>query len=81
MAQHLAPADLPVKLTPRLGLDNGWVKHEHGARSQRLSGASAGLNLSWQYLQLDFDYQHNLNTPKGFGRERQVLLTRLSLQI
>ena len=74
-------SDLAVKITPRLGLDNGWVKREHGAQGQRLSSASAGLNLSWQYLQLDFDYQHNLNTPKGFGRERQVLLTRLSLQI
>ena len=73
--------DLPVKLTPRLGLDNGWVKHEHGARSQRLSGASAGLNLSWKNVQLDFDYQRNLNTPTGFRQEPEVWLTRLSVQI
>ncbi|MBL4983055.1 ShlB/FhaC/HecB family hemolysin secretion/activation protein [Pseudomonas carnis] len=73
--------DLPVKLTPRLGLDNGWVKHEHGAQSQRLSGASAGLNLSWKNVQLDIDYQRNLNPPTGFRQEPEVWLTRLSLQI
>ncbi|AZE57192.1 Channel-forming transporter/cytolysins activator of TpsB family [Pseudomonas synxantha] len=73
--------DLPVKITPRLGLDNGWVKREHGAQSQRLSGASAGLNLSWKNVQLDFDYQRNLNTPTGFRQEPEVWLTRLSLQI
>nr|WP_231984769.1 ShlB/FhaC/HecB family hemolysin secretion/activation protein [Pseudomonas libanensis] len=74
-------SDLPVKITPRLGLDNGWVKREHGAQSQRLSGASAGLNLSWKNVQLDFDYQRNLNTPTGFHQEPEVWLTRLSLQI
>ena len=74
-------SDLPVKITPRLGLDNGWVKREHGAQSQRLSSASAGLNLSWKNVQLDFDYQRNLNTPSGFRQEPEVWLTRLSLQI
>ncbi|NIL18480.1 ShlB/FhaC/HecB family hemolysin secretion/activation protein [Pseudomonas sp. AN3A02] len=73
--------DLPFKITPRLGLDNGWVKREYGARSQRLSGASAGLNLSWKNVQLDLDYQRNLNTPAGFAQEPEVWLTRLSLQI
>ncbi len=74
-------SDLPFKITPRLGLDNGWVKREYGARSQRLSGASAGLNLSWKNVQLDLDYQRNLNTPAGFAQEPEVWLTRLSLQI
>ncbi|WP_236372167.1 ShlB/FhaC/HecB family hemolysin secretion/activation protein [Pseudomonas salomonii] len=74
-------SDLPVKITPRLGLDNGWVKREHGAPGQRLSGASAGLNLSWKNVQLDIDYQRNLHTPTGFGQEPQVWLARLSLQI
>jgi hemolysin activation/secretion protein len=74
-------SDLPVTITPRLGLDNGWIKREHGAQSQRLSGASAGLNLSWKNVQLDLDYQRNLNTPTGFGQEREVWLTRLSVQI
>ena len=74
-------SDLPVKITPRLGLDNGWIKREHGAQSQRLSGASAGLNLSWKNVQLDLDYQRNLNTPAGFGQEPEVWLTRLSVQI
>ena len=56
-------------------------KREHGAQSQRLSGASAGLNLSWKNVQLDLDYQRNLNTPAGFGQEPEVWLTRLSVQI
>lgn len=74
-------SDLPFRVTPRLGLDNGWIKREHGASSQRLSSASAGINLHWKNLQLDFDYQRNLNTPAGFTREPEVWLTRLSLQI
>lgn len=72
---------LPVQITPRLGLDNGWLKAEHGAPGQRLSGASAGLNLSWKNLQVDIDYQRSLNTPKGFGNEPETWLMRLGLQI
>ena len=73
--------DLPVKITPRLGLDNGWIKAEHGARSRQLSGASLGLNLSWKKLQVDLDYQRSLNTPEGFRTEPEVWLARFSLQI
>lgn len=72
---------LPVQITPRLGLDNGWLKADHGAPGQRLSGASVGLNLSWKNLQVDFDYQRSLNTPKGFGNEPETWLMRLGLQI
>ena len=74
-------SDLPVKITPRLWLDNAWVKREHGAQSQGLSDASVGFNLSWKSVQLDFDYQRNLNTPTGFGQEKEVWLTRLRVQI
>ena len=73
--------DLPISITPRLGLDNGWVKPQHGAAGQRLSGASVGINLRWRHLQLDLDYQHNLTIPKGFSQEPDVWLARLSVQI
>ena len=73
--------DLPFRITPRLGLDSGWIKPEYGAPGRRLSGASVGLNLSWSYLQLDLDYQRNLHIPKGFGQEPQFWLARLSVQI
>uniref|UniRef100_UPI003F58CFE4 ShlB/FhaC/HecB family hemolysin secretion/activation protein n=1 Tax=Pseudomonas purpurea TaxID=3136737 RepID=UPI003F58CFE4 len=72
---------LPVQITPRLGLDNGWVKADHGARSQRLSGASTGLNLAWKNLQVDIDYQRSLNTPSGFQQEPETWLMRVGLQI
>lgn len=73
--------DLPLKLTPRLALDHGWIKAEHGAASQRLSGAGIGLNLSWKNLQLDVDYQRSLETPQRFQHESPTWLTRLSVQI
>ncbi|AZC19817.1 ShlB/FhaC/HecB family hemolysin secretion/activation protein [Pseudomonas sp. FW507-12TSA] len=73
--------DLPVKLTPRLGLDNGWIKADHGAQSRHLAGASVGLNLAWKKLQLDLDYQRNLSTPQGLRTEPEVWLARISLQI
>jgi len=73
--------DLPVKLTPRLGVDTGWIKADQGAQSQHLSGASAGINLSWKNFQVDFDYQRSLSSPGQFHHEPQVWLTRLSLQI
>ena len=74
-------SDLPLRLTPRLGLDSGWIKPEYAAPSQRLGGFSVGLNLSWKPVQLDLDYQRNLHIPKGFGQEPQVWLARLSVQI
>ena len=73
--------DLPLSITPRIGLDNGWVKSEHGAAGKRLSGASVGFNVRWRHLQLDLDYQCNLNIPKGFSQEPHVWLARLSVQI
>lgn len=72
---------LPVQITPRLGLDNGWIKADHGAQGQRLSGASTGVNLSWKNLQVDVDYQRSLNTPSGFQHEPETWLMRVGLQI
>lgn len=74
-------SDLPVQVTPRLGLDHGWVKRYHGVPGQYLSGASAGLNLSWKQVQLDLDYQRSLSAPAAFRHEPESWLLRLSLQI
>ncbi|MCX4220290.1 ShlB/FhaC/HecB family hemolysin secretion/activation protein [Pseudomonas sp. MCal1] len=73
--------DLPVQLTPRVGLDHGWIKADHGASVQRLSGASIGLNLGWKNLQVDVDYQRSLTTPTGLHREPETWLMRVGLQI
>lgn len=74
-------SDWPVQITPRVGLDNGWLKADHGAQSQRLSGASVGLNLGWKNLQVDVDYQRALNTPNGLQHEPEIWLMRVGLQI
>ncbi|NHW99188.1 ShlB/FhaC/HecB family hemolysin secretion/activation protein [Pseudomonas koreensis] len=74
-------SDWPVQITPRVGLDNGWLKADHGAQGQRLSGASVGLNLGWKNLQVDVDYQRALNTPKGLQHEPETWLMRVGLQI
>jgi hemolysin activation/secretion protein len=73
--------DLALQITPRLGLDNGWIKADHGAQGQRLSGASAGVNLGWKNLQVDVDYQHSLNTPRGLQHEPETWLMRVGLQL
>ncbi|WP_085700447.1 ShlB/FhaC/HecB family hemolysin secretion/activation protein [Pseudomonas sp. B26(2017)] len=73
--------DLPVQLTPRVGLDHGWIKADHGTSGQRLSGASVGLNLGWKNLQVDVDYQRSLQTPTGLHREPETWLMRVGLQI
>lgn len=73
--------DLPVQLTPRVGLDHGWIKADHGASGQRLSGASIGLNLGWKNLQVDVDYQRSLQTPTGLHHEPETWLMRVGLQI
>ncbi|UDI91101.1 ShlB/FhaC/HecB family hemolysin secretion/activation protein [Pseudomonas sp. IAC-BECa141] len=74
-------SDLPVQLTPRVGLDHGWIKADHGASGQRLSGASIGLNLGWKNLQVDVDYQRSLQTPTGLHHEPETWLMRVGLQI
>lgn len=71
----------PLGITPRIGLDHGWIKADHGATSQRLGGASLGLNLAWKDLQFDLDYQRSLTTPSGLHREPEVWLFRASVQI
>ncbi|PTT32969.1 ShlB/FhaC/HecB family hemolysin secretion/activation protein [Pseudomonas sp. HMWF021] len=74
-------SDWPVQITPRVALDNGWLKADHGAQGQRLSGASVGLNLGWKNLQVDVDYQRALNTPNGLQHEPETWLMRVGLQI
>lgn len=74
-------SDWPLQITPRVGLDNGWLKADHGAPGQRLSGASVGLNLGWKNLQVDVDYQRALNTPSGLQHEPETWLMRVGLQI
>ncbi|PWB35644.1 ShlB family hemolysin secretion/activation protein [Pseudomonas sp. SDI] len=74
-------SDVPVQITPRLGLDHGWVKADHGVPGQRLSAASVGLNLSWKAVHVDLDYQRSLHTPEHFAREPEVWLLRLGVQL
>jgi hemolysin activation/secretion protein len=74
-------SDWPVQITPRVGLDIGWLKADQGAQGQRLSGASVGLNLGWKNLQVDVDYQRALNTPNGLQHEPETWLMRVGLQI
>lgn len=74
-------SEWPVQITPRVGLDHGWIKADHGAPGKRLSGASLGLNLGWKNLQVDVDYQRALNIPNGLQHEPQTWLMRVGLQI
>jgi hemolysin activation/secretion protein len=73
--------DWPLQVTPRLGFDQGWIKADHGAQGQRLSGASVGLNLTWKNLQVDVDYQRSLTTPSGLHREPETWLMRFGVQL
>ncbi|WPC04752.1 ShlB/FhaC/HecB family hemolysin secretion/activation protein [Pseudomonas benzenivorans] len=75
------PLEHGLLLTPRLGLDGGWVKADHGSAAQRLAGASTGLSLNWRALQLDLDYQRSLHSPRTFIHEPEIWLMRLSLSL
>nr|WP_246226538.1 ShlB/FhaC/HecB family hemolysin secretion/activation protein [Pseudomonas atagonensis] len=74
-------SEWPVQITPRVGLDHGWLKADNRTQSQRLSGASIGLNLGWKNLQVDVDYQRALNTPTGLPHEPETWLMRVGVQI
>ncbi|MNR18099.1 Hemolysin transporter protein ShlB precursor [compost metagenome] len=74
-------SDLPVQITPRLGLDSGVVQADRGAPSQRLSGGSVGVNLSWKSLQVDLDYQRSFSLPSQFKHEPPTWLMRVGLQL
>ncbi|MHC8318567.1 ShlB/FhaC/HecB family hemolysin secretion/activation protein [Pseudomonas sp. LB3P31] len=74
-------ADQPLRITPRMSLDSGWIKPDREAPSQRLNGAGLGLNLAWKNLQVDVDYQRSLNTPDGFKAEPATWLMRVGLQL
>ncbi|WP_150747348.1 ShlB/FhaC/HecB family hemolysin secretion/activation protein [Pseudomonas fluorescens] len=73
--------DLPVQITPRLGLDSGVVQAGRGAPSQRMSGGGVGVNLSWKNLQVDLDYQRSFSLPSHFRHEPPTWLMRVGLQI
>ncbi|WP_230388235.1 ShlB/FhaC/HecB family hemolysin secretion/activation protein [Pseudomonas putida] len=75
------PPQRSLSITPRLGLDHGWVKADQGAPALRLSGASVGLSLGIRSLQFDLDYQRSLNAPKGYDQETGTWLLRAGLQI
>ncbi|VVO32217.1 ShlB/FhaC/HecB family hemolysin secretion/activation protein [Pseudomonas fluorescens] len=72
---------LPVQITPRLGLDSGVVQAGRDAPSQRLSGGSVGVNLSWKSLQVDLDYQRSFSLPSQFKYEPPTWLMRVGWQI
>ncbi|VVO57581.1 Hemolysin transporter protein ShlB [Pseudomonas fluorescens] len=71
----------PVQITPRLGLDSGWVQADRGAPNHYLSGAGIGVNLSWKNLHLDLDYQRSVSMPEGFKHEPRTWLMRVGWQI
>jgi hemolysin activation/secretion protein len=73
--------ELPVQITPRLGLDSGVVQADRGAPGQRLSGGGVGLNLSWKNLQVDLDYQRSFSLPSHFKHEPPTWLMRVGLQL
>lgn len=58
---------LPLEIRPSIGLDTGWSRFDQGRPWQRLSGASAGLQLSLPGGQLSLEYQrplHSSSTPR-----------------
>ncbi|VVP76484.1 Hemolysin transporter protein ShlB [Pseudomonas fluorescens] len=72
---------LPVQITPRLGLDSGVVQAGRDAPSQRMSGGGVGVNLSWNSLQVDLDYQRSFSLPSHFQHEPPTWLMRVGWQI
>ncbi|MCU7240527.1 ShlB/FhaC/HecB family hemolysin secretion/activation protein [Pseudomonas peradeniyensis] len=54
------PLPLPVQVRPTVGLDLGWARYARSSPSQRLVGASAGVELSLPRSQLRLDYQRGL---------------------
>ncbi|MNR55135.1 hypothetical protein D3C85_1754540 [compost metagenome] len=70
-----------MQITPRLGLDSGWVQADRGAPNHYLSGAGIGVNLSWKNLHLDLDYQRSVSMPEGFKHEPRTWLMRVGWQI
>lgn len=59
---------LPIEVRPSIGLDLGWSRFDHGRPSQRLAGASAGLQLATPHGQLNLDYQRTLYVSHLPGR-------------
>ena len=61
---------LPLEVRPRLGLDLGWVRFHRIAPSQRIAGASLGIELVRPSNRLRLDYQRALYAS---DRNRQSL--------
>lgn len=57
------PLPLPpgVEVRPHLGLDHGWARYSQASSPNRLTGATAGLNLTLPGSRIRLDYQHPLH--------------------
>lgn len=55
------PLPLPVPLRPSFGVDLGWARYARTSPSQRLVGASAGVELNLPHSTLRLDYQRALH--------------------
>ncbi|EKT4524914.1 ShlB/FhaC/HecB family hemolysin secretion/activation protein [Pseudomonas putida] len=54
------PIPAPLEIRPQLGLDLGWTRFNRNAPSQRLAGASLGVELARPGNRLRLDYQRAL---------------------
>nr|WP_225935541.1 ShlB/FhaC/HecB family hemolysin secretion/activation protein [Pseudomonas muyukensis] len=52
---------LPLEIRPMVGLDLGWARFARDSPSQRLAGATAGIELSLPQSRLRLDYQRALH--------------------
>lgn len=64
------PISAPLEVRPQLGLDLGWARFNRNAPSQRIAGASLGLELVRPGNRLRLDYQRALYAS---DRNRQSL--------
>lgn len=60
----------PVQVRPSVGLDHGWARYTRLSPSQRLTGASIGVELSVPHSSLRLDYQRALHAS---DRPRKLL--------
>lgn len=60
----------PVQARPSIGLDHGWARYMRESPSQRLTGASVGIELSVPRSSLRLDYQRALHAS---DRRRKAL--------
>ncbi|WP_156177509.1 ShlB/FhaC/HecB family hemolysin secretion/activation protein [Pseudomonas sp. CCOS 191] len=55
------PLPLPVQVRPSFGVDLGWARYARTTPSQRLVGASAGVELHLPHSTVRLDYQRALH--------------------